>query len=41
MCVIFMQLNSKFLRGKIFAKIMVCKESFRKAVCECTELKDP
>ena len=35
------QLSCNFLRSKTFAKTMFSKESFREAVCECTELKDP
>ena len=41
MYVTFRQLSSKILRSKTFAKAIVSKESFRGAVCECAELKDP
>ena len=39
MDVIFRQLSSKFLRSNTVANVMVSKESFKEAVCECTELK--
>ena len=35
----FRQLSSKFLRSNTVANVMVSKESFKEAVCECTELK--
>ena len=41
MCVTFRQVSSNFLRSKTFAKTVFFKESFKEAVCECTELKDP
>ena len=40
MYVTFRKSGSKFLRNKTLAKTIVSKESFRKAVCEYTELKD-
>ena len=41
MYVTFTQLSSKLLMSKTFPKTMTSKESFREAVCECTELTDP
>ena len=38
--VTFRQRSRKFLRSKTLAKTMASKETFREAVCECTELKD-
>ena len=40
MDVTFRQLSSKFLRSNTVANAMVSKESFKEAVCKCTELKD-
>ena len=41
MYVTFRQLSCKFFRSKTLTKTIVSKESFREAVCKCTEVKDP